>query len=471
MRSRASLLIVSVAIVFSGVRGDARPDLFDSAEVSAIQKYWAEPGRYAQSLPKDSSSKGIYQVRSTADGSLWLWTYNKARGIGKTPPGQVPPPQTEEQRGWDAWIDAKIASDRYEALVQAQQKNFEATGQFLPESEFDTPPLRPGPIPEGLEALAGPAPIFAECCQPAQHTVSFDDGVKLTYQDHVPMKPRYAYYRFPQGVQSMGQHVKDFDPDALATLCKKAGISESERRIMREVSLLEGGFDSVNTYDTGYVSVGLIQFASLREGRGSLGAVMLDLKQSAPEAFNQDFHRFGIEVTPDGALAAVDPDSGAVTIGPDANDTIIRDKRLIAVFQRAGQVCQAFRVAQLRVSKARYFPASDRIETTLGGSPTRIRVGDFIKSEAGLATLMDRKVNTGKLDPLGSVVDEIVAAYDIRSLSDLTAHEYEIIARMRYRKSYLGVVSLSQPLGRDGGSETSRGGASSRSKRKKSGRR
>ena len=105
---------------------------------------------------------------------------------------------------------------------------------------------------------------------------------------------------------------------------------------MRAVSILEGGFDSVNTYDTGYVSVGFIQFASLKEGGGSLGAVLKNFKAADPLAFASDFHRFGVDVDETGHLVVVDPTSGAVATGAEANARIIEDKRLIAVFGRAG---------------------------------------------------------------------------------------------------------------------------------------
>ncbi|MFY7807506.1 MAG: hypothetical protein ACOVSV_00815, partial [Fimbriimonadaceae bacterium] len=83
--------------------------------------------------------------------------------------------------------------------------------------------------------------------------------------------------------------------------------------------------------------VGLIQFATLKEGGHSLGQVMLRMKQEDPEEFRTHFRKFGLDVTDNGLLMAADLESGATRIGPEANQQIIEDKQLIAAFQRAGR--------------------------------------------------------------------------------------------------------------------------------------
>jgi hypothetical protein len=58
---------------------------------------------------------------------------------------------------------------------------------------------------------------------------------------------------------------------------------------------------------------------------------------------------------------------------------------------------------------------------------------------------MDRKVNTGHLDLLQSVVADVAQKANISQLSDLASHELEIIQRMKYRKNYLEDSTLTQP--------------------------
>jgi hypothetical protein len=233
--------------------------------------------------------------------------------------------------------------------------------------------------------------------------------------------------------------------DHLAELCKMAGIDETSSRVMKAVSILEGGFDSVNTYDTGFVSVGFIQFASLSGGSNSLGALLKTYKDQFPADFEADFRRFGIDVTPDGVLDVLDLSTGAELLGPDANRQIIEDKRLIAVFQRAGLKSDKFNAMQLKTAHDIYLPSSDPISIQVGGRMVTGIISDFVKSEAGMAILMDRKVNTGKLDPLVQMVSDLANELQIQSLADLAPYEHDLMAAVKYRKDYLADPTLSQP--------------------------
>lgn len=416
---------------------------FSGDEKLQILAYWNADDRYVVTCPPDALEKGPWQVRLTPEGSLWLWNYNKARGLGKVNPTIDAGAQSPEQIAYERWIDAKVAYDRYLAAREAADKNAE----FLQrEALLATKPVAdPGPMPAGLQRLAGDAPPMAAAVQPHLHTVSFHDGLRLTFTDNVAMRPRYAYYRFPDGVMSGGTSVRKMASTELDTLFRRAGITPSEQRIMKSVSLLEGGFDSVNTYDTGFVSVGFIQFACLSGGAGSLGQVLRKQKASDPAAFDRDFRSFGLDVTDDGRLVALDTASGLEVQGPEAAALIIRDKRLIAVFQRAGRISTPFRVAQLQVAKERYYPVNDIVVVDIGGIKTRCRVGDIVRSEAGIATLMDRKVNTGKIDPFPALLARYVAAYGLDSPYQAASFEQEIVAAMKWRKDYLADIGLSQP--------------------------
>lgn len=439
----ATALAAGLAVLYAATTDRKEAAMFTAEEVTAVMEFWAEPGRYTVTAPDDVAANGPWQVRLTVAGSTWLWNYNRARGLGKGPPGQNPGARNPQEVEWERWIDAKVAWDRYEAAVAAANANSAVIGRpFLPPSPV---PPRPGPAPASLIALAGNPPPFAEAVTPLQHIVDFGDGTRLSYLDNVAMRPRYAYYRFESGVMSGGVSVRTMPQEELDELFVEAGLGPSERRIFASVSLLEGGFDSVNTYDTGFVSVGLIQFASLRDGVGSLGRKLRHHKQKRPEAFEADFRRFGIDVTEDGALTVLDPSTGAVVIGAEAAKKVIEDQRLIAVFQRAGLRSRAYRLSQIEIAAAEYFPANDPISIVLKGRTVNGRVADVIKSEAGLATLMDRKVNTGTLDPLPIVLTLVAADCGASTLQELARFERDIVRAMRYRKDYLADTTLSQP--------------------------
>jgi hypothetical protein len=438
-RNRSRIALLTLALANLSLAQVPNP-LFEDAERLAIMNYWASPGRYLADAPADAAKKGVWQVRLTPAGSIWLWNLTKGK---KIPPTQV----ATAQPLWEAWIAAKVRHDRWEALKTARAANLDVLGQELPAPDANTPleePPLPGVIPADLQDALGSAPNFAEAVAPLQHKIAFDD-ITLTYQDNVRMGPRYAYYRFANGVQSMGVAVKTMPPEALDGLFHHAGIDEGCARVMRAVSILEGGFDSVNTYDTGFVSVGFIQFASLKEGAGSLGAVLRNYKSSDPLQFASDFHRFGVEVDEAGHLVVVDPTSGSIAVGSEANARIIEDKRLIAVFGRAGKQSEGFCAAQVRAAKAIYWPSEDMVTVTLNGMPTPVRVGDLISSEAGLATLFDRKVNTGRIDALGDAASRIAAAQGLTTVAELAKYEKAIVAMVRYRKDYLAEPNLSQP--------------------------
>ena len=189
--------------------------------------------------------------------------------------------------------------------------------------------------------------------------------------------------------------MRSISGDRIDHLFRLAGVEPKVANVMKAVSALEGGFESVNTYDTGYVSVGFIQFASLKEGAGSLGAMLLRYKTGDATNFDHDFRQYGVDVTSNGQLAVLDPATGQECQGPDANARIIADKRLIAVFGHAGSQSDAFIAAQIAAAKDQFYPGADTVSVMLGGQPQVVKVSDLIASEAGMATLMDRKVNTG----------------------------------------------------------------------------
>lgn len=411
---------------------------FNPSEKERILAYWSEPGRYESRQPE--TLKQPWAVRYTPEGSLWLWAYNNKRGYGKI--FVVPAPRNEREKQWEDWIEAKIAYDKWLATRAANAANAELG--LKPEPIGPEPNL-PGPAPESLRMMVGDAPEFVLAVQPKQHDVVFHDGVKISLVDHPAMKHRYPYYRAAEGVMHGGTSLSRMPEKDLDELFKAAGISPSARKVMNAVSRLEGGFDSVNTYDTGYVSVGFIQFACLSKGAGSLGAVMLRQKQADADAFESDFRSFGLDVKEDGTLVVLNLEDGQEVEGFFAAKQIIKDKRLIAVFQRAGRLSKPFKIAQLQEAKAQYFPDEEQFPIKLGGQTVNVKVADLVRSEAGLATVMDRKVNLGKIHPLPAVAQQVADTYGLKSLDQLAKYEREIVEGVRFRKDYLQDGSLSQP--------------------------
>ena len=392
--------------------------LWTEAERASCVTFWSRPGRMRVSLAAPRASL-------TPEASLWFYTYNRA--LRRAPPA--------EAAAWKAWTDAKLAHDRWQA---AQTAGAAAT---------DPEPPGPGLVPDSLLRAAGDPPALSAAVVPKRYVISLDDGPPLTYTAPVPISALYPSYRFAEGVISGGAPLKDMKAGDLDVLMRASGLTPFEAHVVGAVSRLEGGFDAVNTYDTGYVSVGFIQFITAVGGDGSLASVLAAEKRDAPADFARDFHVRGIDVTPGGLYAALDPATGAELTGPEAVQKTIRDPRLVAVFQAAGRSSTAFRVAQIQTAKHSYYPADDPITVTLpSGATLTGRVGDVLRSETGMATAFDRKVNTGHAAPeVAAAAASVMSAHSLTTLAGLAPYEREVVAALKYRADFLADKSLGQP--------------------------
>ena len=68
-----------------------------------------------------------------------------------------------------------------------------------------------------------------------------------------------------------------------------------------------------------------------------------------------------------------------------------------------------------------------------------------MKTEAGIATLMDRKVNTGTIALFVEAAKIIAEAKGITNFADLAKYEHVFINALWYRKNYTRDNGLSQP--------------------------
>ena len=426
----------------------APPSLFSDDERAALVAYWAEPGRYTATAPPEAATAGPWQVRLTPEGSVWLLGYQKAVAAGVRLPPSVDARAAAgtPQEQWEAWVTARLARDRWDAARAADAANRIVLPNLPPPAAAAAaPPPAPGPIPPSLLGACGNPPPLAYVVTPLVHSVRLDDET-YAYPDNVRLRERYAYYRFPRGTVAYGPALRDMPDAELAGLFADAGYSPSEARVARAVSRLEGGFETVNTYDTGFVSIGFIQFVTLSTGKESLSEVLMQQKYADPEAYRRDFRRFGIDVAGDFTLTVVDPATGAELAGNAAVLKVVEDKRLTAVFQRAGRHSRAFRVAQIKIARQHYWPMYDPLSVTLtDGTKVEGRVIDVVRSEAGMATLFDRKVNRGSIAPFAETVAQVMAEKGLKTLEQARAHEREIVTRMKYRADFLADPALGQP--------------------------
>ncbi|MBS1717139.1 MAG: hypothetical protein JSS72_05350 [Armatimonadetes bacterium] len=385
-------------------------------ESGQVRQRWEQHAAYMEETSDD------LVVGMTPEGSVWLWNYNKARGIAKANPVTGAPAGQ-----FDDWIKAKAQWDKYLAGDSTQASD-------------------PGPCPDDLVKLVGcePPPFYRKYEQ-TTYLVRFDDGVAVQMRDHHPVPDRYPYFRFPQGVEYDGTPLSKWKPDDLKAQFQRAGLIPSEQKVMMAVSTLEGGFDSLNTYDTGYVSAGFVQFASLQEGSGSLGEMLYEMKSANPGEFKAYFHDFGVDVDDNKALAVMDLANGGELHGQDAAAAIINDKRLSAVFIHAGQKSDAYRIAQILFAKKRFYPAEDALTITTRQGTLTCKIKDVLRSEAGMATAMDRKVNVGNLRALPSLLQMVADSTGVSTVDDLAAKESLVLQSLTYRHDFTKDSWLTQP--------------------------
>lgn len=438
----ALLLAIGPCLMLRGAHAE---NVFTDVERAKIATYWNEPGRYSVSAPPEAAKTGPWQIRLTTEASIWFLAYQKAVGAARTPPTMDAAATSPDTKSWEDWVKAKVAYDRWFAQRTADAANTQVIGSSYKPLAAPETPATPGHIPPSLLAAAGNPPPFAAAVTPLQYTVEFGPGETYTFQDNVPMRPRFAYYRFSKGTVAYGTPLKEMDPEELRGLYEAAGFNASEQRVMGAVSKLEGGFDAVNTYDTGCVSIGFLQFITFDHGHGSLIEVLQRERADDAEAYNADFRNLGVDVDSTGVIVVVDPGTGTELAGREAVLKAIEDKRFAAIFQRAGKRSRAFRLAQIKVAKTHYWPMDDPIKITVAGQTVEGKVSDVIKSEAGMATLFDRKVNRGSIEPITDVVGRIMADHNLTTLSAASDYEREIIQALKYRTDFLKDQTLSQP--------------------------
>ncbi|MCU0315259.1 MAG: hypothetical protein MUC92_01560 [Fimbriimonadaceae bacterium] len=409
------------------------PDLFSESERAEIFAYWNQPGRYSVTSIADGKP-GRYRAVYSPEASAWLLTFYRARANGKVKPTELPLPRNSEEAAWDRWIDQTMERDRLAATQTSERLN-------RGDNNATQPNLRATAPPTGLLRQFGSPPFFYKPGTPQTHNVTLSDFA-AKYNEAVDVPRKYPYFRFVNGVNVAGSLPNE---TRLATMFRLVGMGSKEARVMAAVSRLEGGFDSINTYDTGFVSVGFIQFASLEEGRGSLGLMLAEYKRRDRRGFQRDFRKYGIDITSGGMLVVVDPRTARLAAGPDANQVIIRDKRLTAVFHRAGKVSEGYRLAQIASAARRFFPTNVAFSFNVNGVTLSGKLGDVIQSEAGLAILMDRYVNTGNLGSVPGVLQDVYQSNGVTTLAEARLLELQVLERIVYRRNFLTSGNLSRP--------------------------
>lgn len=199
-----------------------------------------------------------------------------------------------------------------------------------------------------------------------------------------------VFKKFKRGVYTVGKHrPADFiekNPDQL----KSIGLTDSLMHIIAAVSMNEGNLEAINTWDDSFLTFGMFQWTiGQGDGKGELPALIKQIKEVSPIAFNNYFGQYGLDVSD----AHTDNVYGHFThnyllVDHASKKEKLRGEEWAQRFWEAGQdpTVQAVQVKH----------AASRLWTFYwkpGKAPVPFRLSDLVSSELGVALLLDNHVN------------------------------------------------------------------------------
>ena len=214
---------------------------------------------------------------------------------------------------------------------------------------------------------------------------------------------RSSYNEYYNGIGFRG----NFMPDVPLSVFESLGLDENMALALKYVSIHEGNFDAINSYDKANFSWGFIQFAGKGGNtNGSLSAVIATMKNNQPQLFSEFFQKIGIDVDiitrngeiHDGNLKVYDLHAVTgkyETEGLDAEVALKSDKQLYGAFIRAAYHPQ-FYTAQLERAVIGYVRPALSIKTNINAGSLRLSdvpLNRIISSPMGSGLMVDLTVN------------------------------------------------------------------------------
>lgn len=197
------------------------------------------------------------------------------------------------------------------------------------------------------------------------------------------------FKKYKSGVYTIGsQTIKkliETDRDVIRSL----NVSDAAIDMMMAVSENEGNLDGINTYDNSYISFGVFQWTlgADRNG-GELAALLKKIKANAPQAFQEYFGQYGIDVhTSTGTTYGFLEFRGNKVV-EKADKDLFRPAHRAFRFWLAGQ---DKRVQAVEIEHALSRLMNFYWKPELGVK--RYTLGQVITSQYGVALLLDNHVN------------------------------------------------------------------------------
>lgn len=350
----------------------AKGEALGLEEASLILERWKDQAAYAVS--------NTWKIRMTR---RHFWWRQRLEAFLLLPPKAV----KDKAEPWRRWLS------EYEAHAQWKLHK-------------QGPPVKdPGSIPSELatqrfrgDLLGEPPPAAFRFIY--SYAVTLPDGSEYAFRDDpVHLEDRCVLQE--SGVIKTGLPI--WGRPEVEELLDSAHITDAtERKVMKKVAEAQGGFETINTCDSGYVCAGFVPFCAGEDGDGSLAQLLVGMKATSPSEFEACFRDLGIDVDKR-ALVVIHPTTGRLLRGKEAVHAIVDDKRLTALFCNAGKKSRAYQITQLKLARELYYLASQdfTLKALVGSGDKAVLVtlsgkyGDVLRSEAGKVALMDRAVQRG----------------------------------------------------------------------------
>jgi peptidoglycan hydrolase-like protein with peptidoglycan-binding domain len=189
---------------------------------------------------------------------------------------------------------------------------------------------------------------------------------------------------YTRGYQNVVNHIHTYH-DKLINL----DLTEASMAVVESVAKNEGNLDAINTYDRGFVSLGIFQWTmGSGPGAGELAALLKKIKTVYPHAFRVFFQSFGIDTSED-----TNTTYGYLTY----NGRRIAEPHLKDQFREPEWAFRFWRAAQnVDVQSIQVKHALDRLNNFYWKDSFRVNgygLNEVITSSYGVALLLDNHVN------------------------------------------------------------------------------
>jgi len=287
-------------------------------------------------------------------------------------------------------LDIFEEDTRFGISVYARQKGQPATLQLtVPIAQSIVSDLKPcyggdfqlnegSPGSSPLDPIAGQIITELDIVVAPDFVAVSDGTLQVRFKKHSPI-----------GLSTGGSHsITRFINDYAGQLTSLE-LSPSAIAVMKAVSLNEGSFDGINTYDKGFLSVGIFQWTLGQENRmGELPALLKKIKSFYPGTYQTFFGAHGIDVSEDTNTTYGYLTHQGIPMGMPLQKDIFREPKYAFRFWRAAQEpdVQAVQIEHA-ISRLKNFYWKDSY-TAMG-----FTLNKLITSSYGVALLLDNHVN------------------------------------------------------------------------------